>query len=287
MTATGLRVGEDRKIGSEEERLETGGMEIDSALLLFRASSRHVLKAPHRRACRDPRGKAFALHERHKLIIAHRGAASPARENTLEAFRRAIDLGADMIEFDVRSTGDGRLVIHHDPDISGRLLRDMTLRDARDRARSAGFRLPELEEVLDLARGRIGLDIELKEEGFEGEVVLLAAGALREEDFIVSSFHAGSVERVRRCRPGVQTGLIFNDAGALTEEVLRGATQWLFPVESLAWGGLLERMRRAGKKIAVWTVNDENRMKRLLDDDRIDGIITDRTDAALAVRAGR
>jgi glycerophosphoryl diester phosphodiesterase len=85
----------------------------------------------------------------------------------------------------------------------------------------------------------------------------------------------------------VQTGLIFNDSGALTEEILQGGVEWMLPIESLAAGGLLERMRRAGKKIAPWTVNDEMRMKRLLDDDRIDGIITDRTDAALAVRAGR
>lgn len=227
------------------------------------------------------------MHDRHKLIIAHRGAASPARENTLEAFRKAIDLGADMIEFDVRRTGDGRLVIHHDPGISGRRLRDMTLRDARDRARSAGFHLPELEEVLDLAGGRIRLDIELKEAGYEREVVLLVAGALREEDFIVSSFQAGSIAAVKQCRAGLRTGFIFNEAGALTRELLRGDTDWLIPVETLAAGRLLERMRQAGKKIAVWTVNDETRMKRLLDDDRIDGIITDRTDAALAVRAGR
>ena len=222
-----------------------------------------------------------------KLIIAHRGVTSPARENTLEAFQKAIDLRADMIEFDVRRTRDCRYVIHHDPDISGKPIRDMALQELRDRARSMGFHVPEIEEALELARGRIGLDIELKEEGYEREIVLLVTGTLHEEDFIVSSFRVGSIERVKQCRARVQTGLIFNDAGALTEEILRGGTEWLLPVESLAAGELLDRMRKAGKKIAVWTVNDDNRMKRLLEDPRIDGIITDRTDAALAVRAGR
>jgi len=242
---------------------------------------------PPLRGCQRTRGKAFTLRGKQKLIIAHRGATSPARENTLEAFQKAIDLGADMIEFDVRRTKDGRYVIHHDPGLSGRRLNDMTLQDARDRARSAGFHLPELQEALDLTRGRIGLDIELKEEGYEREIVPLVAGALRGEDLIVSSFRAGSLAAVKQCRPGVRTGFIFNEAGALTWEILRGDTDWLIPVETLAAGRLLERMRQAGKKIAVWTVNSENRMKRLLDDDRIDGIITDRTDAALAVRAGR
>jgi glycerophosphoryl diester phosphodiesterase len=221
-----------------------------------------------------------------KLIIAHRGAVSPARENTLEAFRKAIELSADMIEFDVRRTRDGRYVIHHDPDLSGKSLNDMTLQETRDRARSMGFHVPELGEVLELARGRIALDIELKEEGYEQEIVRLVTATTREEDFIISSFHAGSIERVKLCRAGVRTGLIFNDCAVLTDEILQGETEWLLPVESLADGALLERMRKAGKRIAVWTVNDEDRMKRLLDDDRIDGIITDRTDAALAVRRG-
>ncbi len=222
-----------------------------------------------------------------KLIIAHRGVTSPARENTLEAFQKAIDLCADMIEFDVRRTRDHRYVIHHDPSISGKPLSDMNLQEVRARARSMGFHVPGLEEVLELARGRIGLDIEIKEEGYEQEIVRLVSGMIRDEDFIVSSFHAGSIERVRQCRAGVQTGFIFNDAGALTEEILRGETDWLLPVYGLAADGFLERMRKAGKKIAVWTVNEEKQMKRLLDDDRIDGIITDRADAALAVRAGR
>lgn len=227
------------------------------------------------------------MHRNHTLIIAHRGATSPARENTLEAFQKAIDLGADMIEFDVRRTKDLRHVVHHDPGISGVPLNQMTLRQARDRARAAGFHVPEIGEALELARGRIGLDIELKEEGYERELVLFVADVLRTEDFIVSSFRAGSVERARQSRAGIRTGFIFDDAGALTRAILRGDTEWLIPAETLAHGQLLDRMREAGKKVAVWTVNDADRMRRFLDDDRIDGIITDRTDAALAARPGR
>lgn len=224
---------------------------------------------------------------KHKLIIAHRGASDLARENTLGAFQKAIDLRADMIEFDVRRTQDRHYVIHHDPHIAGRPLDAMTFHEVREIARSMGFHVPDLEEVLALTRGRIGLDIELKEEGYEREIVQLVGGLLAEADFIVSSFHAGCLARVKQCRASVRTGLIFNDAAALTTEILEGDTDWLLPVQSLAAGELLERMKRAGKKIAVWTVNDTQQMKRLLDDDRIEGIITDRTDAALAVREGQ
>ena len=222
-----------------------------------------------------------------KLIIAHRGASSMARENTLEAFQKAIDLSADMIEFDVRRTKDCRYVIRHDTHISGKPLGEMTSREVREIARCMGFHVPELEEVLALTRGRIGLDIELKEAGYEREIVRLVSGILAEEDFVMSSFHAGALARVKQCRAGVRTGLIFKDAAALTTDLLEGDTDWLLPARSLAAGELLERMGRAGKKIVVWTVNDTQQMKRLLDDDRIEGIITDRTDAAVAVREGQ
>jgi glycerophosphoryl diester phosphodiesterase len=222
-----------------------------------------------------------------KLVIAHRGVSDLARENTLEAFQKAIDLRADMIEFDVRRTQDRHYVIHHDLHIAGKPLNEMTLREVREIARTLDFHVPELEEVLALTHGRIGLDIELKEEGYEREIVRLVGGLLTEADFIVSSFHAGCLARVKQYRAGVRTGLIFKDAGALTTAILEGDTDWLLPARNLAAGKLLESMSRSGKKIAVWTVNETKQMRRLLEDDRIEGIITDRTDAALAVRAGR
>jgi len=221
-----------------------------------------------------------------KLVIAHRGASSLARENTLEAFQKAIDLRADMIEFDVRRTRDQRFVIHHDPRIAGKYLNELTCPEVREIARAMGFHVPELEETLQLARGRIGLDIELKEEGYERKVLDRICDALPDEDFIVSSFHAGSISKVKRHRPGVRTGFIFKEAGALTPDVLEGDTDWMLPVQSLIDDDLLTRLRQARKKIAVWTVNDTKQMMRLLGDDRIDGIVTDRPDAALAVRAG-
>ena len=221
-----------------------------------------------------------------KLVIAHRGASSMARENTLEAFQKAIDLRADMIEFDVRRTKDQRYVIHHDPQLAGKHLNRITYLEVRQIARTLGFHVPELEEALHLARGRIGLDIELKEVGYEREVIDRICDLLPREDFIVSSFRRVSISRVKQYRSGVRTGFIFRYAAALSKDILEGDTDWLLPVRSVATGKLLERMRRTGKKIAIWTVNDMKEMKRFLDDDRVEGIITDRTDAALAIRAG-
>ena len=219
-----------------------------------------------------------------KLIIAHRGATSMARENTLEAFQKAIDLRADMIEFDVRRTGDQRFVIYHNQRIANKPLRKISCFEVREIAQTMGFHVPELEEVLHLARGRIGLDIELKEQGYEREVIDRISNVLPEQDYIISSFYAGSIARVKQYRSSVKTGFIFRFAASLTKNILAGNTDWLFPAQSIVSGRLLERARRAGKKIAVWTVNDTRKMKRLLDDSRVDGLFTDRAEAALAVR---
>src|ERR1700761_6683718 len=106
-------------------------------------------------------------------IVAHRGASMEAPENTLAAFEKAIELGADMIEFDVRRrTLDGSLVISHDP--------------VRDPAHG----LPTLEKTLRATQGRIQLDVELKEPGCEREAVDLLLGYFPLENFCVTSFLA-------------------------------------------------------------------------------------------------
>src|SRR5690606_32215522 len=77
------------------------------------------------------------------LIIAHRGASRAAPENTVAAFRRAVEMGADAIELDVRRTGDDRLVVHHDPSIAdGRAIRELSAGEL------PGW-VPEMSDALD------------------------------------------------------------------------------------------------------------------------------------------
>lgn len=98
------------------------------------------------------------------LVIAHRGAWGKTGQNTLAAFEAAIDLGADVIEFDVRRTRDGRLVVHHDARAAGVATSRLDYEELS--ARVGGSRPPLLEEVLELAQGRIAVDVELKEAGY-------------------------------------------------------------------------------------------------------------------------
>ena len=108
-------------------------------------------------------------------IIAHRGAVSFAHENTLEAFEAAVQIGADAVEFDVRRTFDGVLVIHHDATLPGkrRLVANATYEELKLSGARRGYHIPTLEETLHHLCGRIALDIELKEAGFEREGLIV------------------------------------------------------------------------------------------------------------------
>ena len=108
-----------------------------------------------------------------KLIIAHRGAPSDAKENTIESFEKALVSGADMIEFDVRRTKDNVLIAFHDESIQGHSTKDLTFEAMSQMAKHQGFEIPTVEEVLKRATGKIRLDAELKEEGSEEETLAL------------------------------------------------------------------------------------------------------------------
>jgi len=121
------------------------------------------------------------------LVIAHRGASGELAENSLRAFERAIEVGADFVEFDVRARSNGELVVTHNPP-----------RDAHA--------LPTLGEVLDLCRGRIGVMAELKTPyRYRRHRLIERTLALLDDEAVVVCFEAGAIARVRTLRPELRT----------------------------------------------------------------------------------
>ncbi len=142
------------------------------------------------------------------LIIAHRGASGEFPENTLPAFAAAIEAGAQMCELDVQLTRDGAAVVIHDETVdrttngtgavAAMSLAEIRRLDAGVKfgARFAGTRIPTLEEVLTLVRGRCALNVELKSAGVEREVCrLLRAHEALSSTTIVSSFDWDALAR--------------------------------------------------------------------------------------------
>ena len=152
------------------------------------------------------------------LRIAHRGASGRglAPENTLAAFEKALDIGVDMLEIDVRLTGDGQLIVLHDPsldrttDCEG-IVREMGLDEIRKADAGDGERVPILREVFDLARNRAPILLEIKSDFIAERVVQAIADAQIEEQVVVQSFNPQTVERVKRLAPHLPSSLLIGE----------------------------------------------------------------------------
>ena len=133
------------------------------------------------------------------LIIAHRGASGLVKfENTLASFAKAIELGVSMVEFDIRKTQDNLFVAFHDQSIDGIKLSNLTYQQLLDISRQKGFNVPLVEDVLKLCRGKIKLDIELKEDGYELEIVNLIKKYLDYPDYVIKSFIDAAIIAVKK-----------------------------------------------------------------------------------------
>ena len=248
------------------------------------------------------------------LVIAHRGASGDAPENTLPAVAEAIRVGADMVEVDVRLSGDGQAVIFHDETI-GRTTRvparparrlgpktrlsELTLQEIRrldaggwfDR-RFARTRVPTLDEVVSACAGRIGLNLELKPDrrstGPSRARLVAALSPIisshpEPNALLFSSFDHESLAELRRLHPGVRIGLLLTrdqvvGRGRLIESFKTASALSAVSVNlpsAAVTPSLVETVHRRGYAIYVYTVNAPAALRRLIAAG-VDGIFTDR-----------
>jgi glycerophosphoryl diester phosphodiesterase len=229
-------------------------------------------------------------------VTAHRGHSRAAPENTLSAVRKAIESGADYAEVDVQQTADGVVVLLHDRDLKRvagdpRRIENLTYDEVRkldvgswfDPA-FAGERVPTLAEVINLSRGRIKLNIELKFYGPDRRLAAEVARLVRQQDFesecLVTSFNYDALLKVKRHNPRLRTGLIvafaLGDVSRLDVEALS------VRADSLS-DEVLRAAHRRGMEVHVWTVNNATQMFELMKR-RVDNILTNEPEVAIRVR---
>jgi glycerophosphoryl diester phosphodiesterase len=221
------------------------------------------------------------------LVVAHRGAWDPAPQNSLAAFRHAIDVGADGIELDVRRSADGRLVVVHDPRVGLRAVGRMDT--ATLRGRMSPGQAPSLADVLTAVAGRIAVDIELKEDGYVGEVMELVARHLAPSQYVVTSFADEILPQVREAVPEARIGLLLASrrrARHLDQRIAHSRADFVAPHATMARAGLLAWAAHRGLPAWVWTVNDPRPLRMLLADPRVEAVITDRAGEAVRVARG-
>ncbi len=227
-----------------------------------------------------------------KLIVAHRGASNLARENTLEAFQKAVDLGADFIELDVRQTADGSLAVFHDSSINGQKIDSISFKQLQQQARQKNFIVPTLEQVLEFFAGKINFSIEIKAKGYERETAEVAKKFLSLEHFEIISFNFEILARVKELYPEITVNLILSSKG----KKFFGLLWFLFhrrKVLSLVNGFCLNWKLMDWKlykfipqkyQITLWPVDDPVLLKRFLLNNRVSSITTNRPGMALKIR---
>ena len=198
------------------------------------------------------------------LVIAHRGASAELPENTLAAFERAIEVGADYVELDVHADHQGRLVVTHE--------------SPRSR-----WEYPRLEEALDLMRGRVGVMAELKTPArYRRHDVVARTVRLLSDDDALLCFQRASLDEARALRPGLRT--VQHVGISVSIRAAHAAWGAGFKDSRVSVRGL-RAAQRLGLVPLVYTVNDERRMREL-DAFGVGGIFTDRPEQALRLFRG-
>ncbi|MEV5568644.1 glycerophosphodiester phosphodiesterase family protein [Spirillospora sp. NPDC052269] len=223
----------------------------------------------------------------HPAVSAHRRDAAG-----LTGLHDAARSGADYVEIDVRRTGDGALVVHHDATVG-----DLPLtRLSHDRAKElADHPIPLVSEAMEIIAGNARGHLDLKERGCETELVELAEAALGPDGFVVTTRDVASIRQIKRDFPHVRVAMSVGrslwEPGAhrdfLPVRAIRASGADLVALNHrLARVGVLAQIARAGFPAMIWTVNAEPQMRRFLADPRVEVLITDHPRRALDLRDG-
>ena len=219
------------------------------------------------------------------LKIGHRGAKGLEPENTLLSFQKAIEIGVDGIELDVRLTSDGELIVIHDETIDRTsngtgFVNQFSLREIKKFRIDSKHEIPTLLEVLELVNKKCFINIELKEIETAEKVVALIEDFVTNKnwnysDFLVSSFNWHAIQNVRFLNPDIPIGVLTEsdlEMAFTFAKFLKAST--IIPHYLLLNDPEIQEIQEAGIKIFAWTVNENDtieKMKTL----NINGFISD------------
>ncbi|MCI9283127.1 MAG: glycerophosphodiester phosphodiesterase [Lachnospiraceae bacterium] len=221
-------------------------------------------------------------------ITAHRGSSRSAPENTMAAIAAAVEEMADYVEVDVQLTKDGVIVLGHDANLKrvagvNRSMASLTWEEIQElevgswfSPEFAGERIPLLEEVLDFCKGKISLNIEIKNLGKESQLPERVVRLIREKDMeeqcVVTSTSLEYLERVKLLAPELRTGYILS--AAYGDFYFEERADFISIRASFVNRQMVERAHAQGMAVHAWTVNSKSEMERLRLME-VDNLITD------------
>ncbi|MCP3776332.1 glycerophosphodiester phosphodiesterase [Paenibacillus sp. MZ04-78.2] len=231
------------------------------------------------------------LDDKKATIMAHRGYMSKGPENTIEAIQGAIEAHADFAEIDILETKDGELAVIHDTNLK-RLtgydaeVYDMTMDELRKLEVTQGDltgRISTLAEVMNVAKGKIKLNIEVKTHGNERNLLNTFLKTVRENGFqthcVVQSLDYEILQEIKAAEPALQVGYVIF---AGIPDIKQIKADFVVVEEYMVNESVLASAKQQRKPLYVWTVNEKNSMERFFSMG-VDGIITDYPERAIAL----
>jgi len=212
--------------------------------------------------------------------VGHRGARAYEIENTLESFRRAIELGANAVEFDVRQSKDGKLVLSHDENLNRVFGKDVLISGTTlaQMKQLTGNKVLALEEALLFLHGKVEkILVELKESGYEKKVLDVIRNEKMEDRTIIVSFHEEALARVRNLSGSIEIGLIYAKFRNPLKTALKLNAQYLVPLYRFVHTKDVENAHKNNLKVIVWTINTKEEARELIAKG-VDGIASDKPD---------
>ena len=225
-------------------------------------------------------------------VISHRGRTSQKnQDNTLHSVQDAINLGIDMVEVDVRRSKDLEIICYHDEHIGGELISNLDYSEIL----SIDPKVPTLDQILWAAKDKIEIDVELKEHGYEHEVISLVLDYFDYEGFIMKSFSRLAVRRIKQLDSKIETGFLLGESynvkvyldvlkEAFTGRIFESErVDFISPHYKVYEMGLMFKMSQKKLPIQLWTVNDPNLLEIAMKRD-LHSVVTDIPEEALRIR---
>ena len=229
-------------------------------------------------------------------VMAHRGASTETPENTMAAFQKAIDDMADYIELDVQLTSDGEVIVMHDSNAYRTTgvdenIANMTYKEVRRLDAGSwysveykGEKVPGLREVLELAQGKIKLNIELKpadnSEELARKTVALIEKYNMENDCVITSFSSSALSAAKSCDENIRVGYILSAAYGDYYDMKN--IDFFSVNAAFLSKRTIDAIHNSGKQVYAWTVNNKDSIKNLTNKG-VDGVITDNPVLALSL----
>lgn len=214
------------------------------------------------------------------LKVGHRGARAYEIENTLESFSKALELGVNAIELDVRQSRDGGLIISHNDNLKKVFGQDLPVSETTiaELKQLTGNRIATLDEALRLIDRKVEkILVELKEAGYEKKVLDVIRKEKLEERVIVVSFHESILAHTRKLDNKIETGLIYAKFRNPIEAALKLNARYIVPLYRFVHTRDVENAHRNKLKVIVWTINTREEVREYVAKG-VDGIASDRPD---------